>query len=277
MKTVSKDQLFGLVDSLKERLYLTVGLRQRQRFLSLIHRRLVILFCSIAIGLSGCVKYDTGINFSSLNYGEIVEHIQLGEQLNSFSQQAVRAWIASIEQRTKLAQGQIERLSDRELKVIIPFNNAQELVTKIDQYFNRDLTNSQSIPKFNAHIQINQNNFLVVVRNHLIYDVDLRSLSPKTTNANITAEAADFVDLNFSLQSSWGVSNINGTSDVVGVKKMNGNRVNWQLKPGQLNHIDAIFWLPNSLGIGGILVIIISLTGYYLKYRQLPGKTSNNI
>ncbi len=277
MKTVSKNQLFGFVVGGSEAFALAIASPLENRSLSLIRRRLVILFCSIAIGLSGCVKYDTGINFSSLNYGEIIEHIQLGEQLNSFSQQAVRAWIASIEQRTKLAQGQIERLSDRELKVTIPFNNAQELVTKIEKYFNPNLTNSPSVPKFNAHIQINQNNFLVVVRNHLIYDVDLRSLSPQNTNANITAEAADFVDLNFSLQSSWGVSNVNGISDVAGVKNLNDNRVNWQLKPGQLNHIDAIFWLPNPLGIGGILIIIIGLTGYYLKYRQLPGKVSSSI
>ena len=103
-------------------------------WLSLINRRLAIWCCSIAIllALSGCVKYDTGINFSSLNRGEIIEHIQLGEQLNNFSHQAVQAWIATIEQRTNQAQGQLERLSDRELKVIIPFNNTRDLITKIN-------------------------------------------------------------------------------------------------------------------------------------------------
>lgn len=260
MKTVNRDRLFGFVD----------------RLLSLINRRLTILCCSIAICLSGCVKYDTGINFSSLNYGEIVEHIQLGEQLNSFSQQAVRAWIASIEQRTKLAQGHIDRLSDRELKVIIPFNNAQELVTKIDRYFNPNLTDSQSVSKFNTHIQINQNNFLVVVRNHLTYDIDLRSLAATPNDTQASVGSANFVDLNFSLQSNWGVSNINGTSNAVGVKNLNDNRVSWQLKPGQLNHIDAIFWLPNPLGIGAIIITLISAIGYYIKYRQLPGQISNN-
>jgi Protein of unknown function (DUF3153) len=277
MKTVSKDQLFGLVDSLKERLLLGQTLGYRQRLLSLINHRLAILFCSIAICLSGCVKYDTGINFSSLNYGEIVEHIQLGKQLNSFNQQAVRAWIASIEQRTKLAQGHIDRLSDRELKVIIPFNNAQELVTKIDQYFNPNLTTSQSVPKFNTHIQINQNNFIVLVRNHLMYDIDLRSLVTTANDSKASIESSNFVDLNFSLQSSWGVSNINDSNNVAGVKNSNDHRVNWQLKPGELNHIDAIFWLPNPLGIGAILIILVSTIGYYLKYRQLPGQISKNI
>jgi Protein of unknown function (DUF3153) len=261
MKTVNKDRLFGSID----------------RLLSLINRRLAILFCSIAICLSGCVKYDTGINFSSLNYGEIVEQIQLGEQLNSFSQQAVRAWIASIEQRTRQAQGHIERLSDRELKVIIPFNNAQELVTKIDRYFNPDLTNPPSAAKFNAHIQIHQNNFLVVVRNHLTYDVDLRSLSTAAIDSQAAIRSANLVDLNFSLQSNWGVRDINGNSDAVSAENMNDKRVNWQLKPGQLNHINAVFWLPNPLGIGVILIILISGFGYYIKYRHLPGQMSNDV
>jgi hypothetical protein len=237
---------------------------------SLINRQLAILFCSISIGLSGCVKYDTGINFSSLNYGEIVEHIQLGEQLNSFNQQAVQTWVASIEQRTKQAEGSIDRISDREFKIIIPFNSAQELVTKIEQYFNPNPANNSDKAKFNAHMQINQSNFLVVVRNQLIYDIDLRSLSLKSTDSQATVAAQNFVDLDFRLQSPWGVSNSDTPGNIVGVKVADNNQVHWQLKPGEINHVNAIFWLPNPLGIGAILISLISGGGYYLKYRQLP-------
>ena len=236
--------------------------------LMLMHRPLAILFCTIAIGLSGCVKYDTGVNFSSLNYGEIVTHIQLGEQLKSFDRQAVNTWIASIEQRTKQVEGKIERISDREFSVIIPFNNAQELVSKIDRYFNPTPVNRGDKATFNAHMQIDRSNFLVAVRNHLIYDVDLRSL--KSSNSQTAMAAQNFVDLNFSLQSPWGVRNSDATKNIVGVKVVNENRVQWQLKPGALNHLDAIFWLPNPLGIGAVLIILISGGGYYLKYRQLP-------
>ncbi|MCY7336301.1 MAG: DUF3153 domain-containing protein [Chamaesiphon sp.] len=245
------------------------------RLLSLINRQLAIGFWAIAIALSGCVKYDTGVNFSSLNSGEIVEHIQLSEQLNSFSQNAVTAWIASIEQRTIQAQGHLERLNDRELQIIIPFNNAQELVTKIDRYFNPAPANADR-SKFNAHMQVNQLNFLLVVRNHLTYDIDLRSLSlaeplskivDSTPKLSVTPN--NFVDLDFSLQSPWSVKNGN-TNNVVSVKAISDRQMTWYLKPGELNHIDAIFWLPNSLGIGAILIILVSGTGYYLKYRQLP-------
>jgi hypothetical protein len=240
------------------------------RLLSLINRQLGIVFCAIAIALSGCVKYDTGVNFSSLNYGEIVEHIQLGEQLNSFSQNAVKTWVASIEQRVTQAEGKIERLTDRELQVTIPFNNAKDLVTKIDRYFNPNPTNTKLGSKFNSHMQINQSNFLLVVRSHLIYDIDLRSLSIESSDPKVSVASDNFVDLDFSLQSPWGVKNSDAPGNIVGVKTTNDRQMTWQLKPGEINHIDAIFWLPNQLGIGAIFIILISGGGYYLKYRQLP-------
>jgi Protein of unknown function (DUF3153) len=249
--------------------------RFADRLLGLINQRLTILFCTMAIALSGCVEYDTGVNFSSLNEGEIVQHIQLGEQLNSFSQTAVKTWITSIEERTKQAEGKIERISDREFKVIIPFNNAQELVTKIDRYFNPTPVNTEDGQKFNAHMQIEQNNFLLVVRNHLIYDVDLRSLSIHANDPKVAVSSPKIVDLNFRLQSPWGVNNIDQPGNIIGVKTMQDQQMSWELKPGELNHLDAIFWLPNPLGIGAILIILISGGGYYLKYRQLPWRASS--
>jgi hypothetical protein len=248
------------------------------RLLSLINRQLAIVFLAIAIGLSGCVRYDTGINFSSLNSGEIVEHIQIGEQLNSFSHNAVKTWLASIEQRTKQAQGHLQQINDREIEVIIPFNNAQELVSKIDRYFNPNLTKTKSQSQFNSHMQVNQNNFLLVVRSHLIYDLDLRSLSlakPSATsitvtNPKVSVASDNFVNLNFTIQSPWGVKNGDTTNNIARIDTTSDRQLTWQLKPGELNHIDAIFWLPNPLGIGSMIIVIISIGGYYLKYRQLP-------
>lgn len=244
--------------------------RFADRWLGQINQRLTILFCTITIALSGCVKYDTGVNFSSLNYGEIVQHIQLGKQLSSFSQTAVKTWVKSIEERTKQAEGQIERISDREFKVIIPFNNAQELVTKIDRYFNPTPVNTEDRSTFNAHMQIEQNNFLVAVRNHLTYDIDLRSFSIHSSDPKIAISSPRIVDLNFSLDSPWGVSDSGKPGNIAGVKTMQHQQINWELKPGEINHLDAIFWLPNPLGIGAMLIILIASGGYYLKYRQLP-------
>jgi Protein of unknown function (DUF3153) len=238
--------------------------------LSLIDRQLAIGFCAIAIVLSGCVKYDTGVNFSSLSDGEIVEHIQLSEQLNSFSQNAANTWLKSIEQRTIAAQGHLERLSDREFKVIIPFNNPQELVTKINHYFNPTDPNPETGSQLNARMQIERSNFLLLVRNHLTYDVDLHALSVKSSNPKVSVNSANFVDLDFSLNSPWGVKNVEADGNLIGIERSSDRQMTWQLKPGQLNRIDAIFWLPNPLGVGAIAIVFISAIGYYLKYRKLP-------
>jgi hypothetical protein len=236
-------------------------------------RQLMICWCSIflAFALSGCVKYETGINFYSLNDGEIVERIQLGDRLNSFSQTAVRSWLESIERRTQLAQGRIERFStgeatptsDREIQVIIPFHNARDLTTKINRYFNPESTTTDPKSQLNSHLHIHQNNFLFVVRNHLTYDIDLRSLAVAASDRNLT----NSIDLDFSLSSPWGIK-----SSDLGMSQTGNNdrQLSWQLQPGQLNHIEAIFWLPNPLGIGAVIIVLLSLGGYYLKYRQLP-------
>jgi hypothetical protein len=242
------------------------------RLLSVTNRQLAIVCCAIAIALSGCVKYDTGVNFYGLNYGEIVEHIQLGEQLSSFSQSAAQKWLASIEERTKQAQGRIERITERELQVIIPFNNAQELVTKIEGYFNPDPSTNGARSKLKSRMQIDQSNFLLAVKNHLIYDIDLSALSIATTDPKVSVGSTNIVDLNFSIQSPWGVRN---NDRIANVKSSGDRQVTWQLKPGKINHLDAIFWLPNPLGIGAIVIILISLAGYYLKYRQLPWQSSS--
>jgi hypothetical protein len=228
-------------------------------------RQLTICYCAIvvAFALSGCVKYETGINFYSLNDGEIIERIQLGERLNSFSQTAVRSWVESIERRTQQAQGRIERSGDRDLQVIIPFHNARDLTTKINRYFNPESTTTDNKSQLSSHLHINQNNFLFVVRNHLTYDIDLRSL---TATAN-DRDLKNSVDLDFSLSSPWGVK-----SSDLGVSQTGSSdrQMIWQLQPGQLNHLEAVFWLPNPLGIGAVIIALLSLGGYYLKYRQLP-------
>ncbi len=250
--------------------------------LSLIRRRLTIGFLAIAISLSGCVKYDTGIHFSSLSDGEIIEHIQLSEQLNSFSQTAVQTWLTSIEQRTLAAQGRLERLNDREFQVMIPFANPQELVTKIDRYFNPN-PNLEANSQLKASMQIDRSNFLLVIRNHLTYDIDLRFLATKplikptdTPNTEVSIGTNNPVDLNFSIQSPWGIKNMSTDGNLID-SSSGKNRQNWQLKPGRVNHIDAVFWLPNPLGIGAISIAAFCAIGYYFKYRQLPWQLASKL
>ncbi|MBC1240721.1 DUF3153 domain-containing protein [Nostoc sp. 2RC] len=228
--------------------------------------------------LSGCVKYDVGLNFNNSNSGQLVQHIKLGEQLTSFSGDYVYEWLNSIERRTKKLEGKAQRISPEEIIVTIPFSSGSELQEKFNQFFNSranqasEPVQSQSdseLPKIESNIILEQNNFLLLVKNRLIYDLDLRSLSLISNKGNVLANAGSILDLEFALKTPWGAKNLTQTETAIEPEK-NGNQLLWKLQTGELNHIEAVFWLPSPLGIGGFLIILFVWGGFYLRYNFMP-------
>ena len=227
--------------------------------------------------LSGCVKYDVGVNFNNSNSGEVVQHIKLSERLTSFSGDYVYAWLNSLENRARKLEGKTQRISPEEIIVTIPFSNGAELQTKFNEFFNsrnnkiepKSSAVDSELPKIESNLLLFQNNFLLLVRNRLIYDLDLRSLSLITSKGNVLANADAILNLEFSLKTPWGANNIQLTENAIEPEKQ-GNQLVWQLKPGELNHIEVVFWLPSPLGIGGLLIILFVWGGLYLRYTFMP-------
>ena len=237
--------------------------------------------------LTGCVKYDVGLNFDNSNSGELVQHIKLGERLTSFSGDYVYEWLNSIERRARKLEGKTQRVSTEEIIVTIPFSSGRELQEKFNEFFNsraNQLSESgqrqsdSELPKIESNVLLEQNNFLLLVRNRLIYDLDLRSLSLIASKGNVLANAGSILDLEFSLKTPWGAKNIQQTETAMSNDKplgvyapeKNGNRLVWKLKPGELNHIETVFWLPSPLGIGALLIIVFVWGGLYLRYNFMP-------
>ncbi|WP_016951005.1 DUF3153 domain-containing protein [Anabaena sp. PCC 7108] len=226
--------------------------------------------------LSGCVQYDLGINFNNTNNGEIVQHIQLSEKLTSFSGDYIWEWLNSLERRAQKLEGSAKRISPEELIVKIPFSNVRELQEKFSGFFNyRTEKNSNQVPQdseiptISSNLLVEENNFLLLSRNRLIYDLDLRSLSALTSKGNGLAGHGSIINLDFNLQTPWGVKNIQQTEDAIKPEK-HGNQLVWKLKSGELNHIEVVFWLPNLLGIGTLIIILFVWGGFYLRYTLLP-------
>ncbi|MFN6512871.1 MAG: DUF3153 domain-containing protein [Nostoc sp. CreGUA01] len=228
--------------------------------------------------LSGCVKYDVGVNFNNSNSGELVQHIKLGEQLTSFSGDYVYEWLNSIERRARKLEGKVQRVSQEEIIVTIPFSNGGELQEKFNQFFNSranqtsEPVQSESdseLPKIESNVILEQNNFLLLVKNRLIYDLDLRSLSLISNKGNVLANPGSILDLEFALKTPWGAKNVQQTETATEPEK-NGNQLVWKLQTGELNHIEAVFWLPSPLGIGGFLIILFVCGGLYLRYNFMP-------
>jgi hypothetical protein len=238
----------------------------------------VLLLASLI--LSGCVKYDLGVNLEGPHHGMIVQHIKLGEQLTNFSNSQAQEWLESIEGRAKQLQGKTKRLSDEEIVVTIPFSNGAELESKFNQFFNPGAQNkSQSqvaaettdLPTLNSKFRLNQGNFIFWQRNQLSYDLDLRSLGVVSANGNVIVSPTSLLDLQFSLETPGGARSIEKADNAIQPQVYDdGHQLVWTLKPGQINHIEAVFWLPSPLGIGTVAIALLVLGGFYIKYKSFP-------
>ena len=70
------------------------------------------------------------------------------------------------------------------------------------------------------------------------------------------------------LKTPWGIKNINSTVKPL-PPETNNRQTTWQMQLGELNQIEVVFWLPNMLSIGALIIIILVWCGYYLKYSSL--------
>ncbi|HBB35723.1 MAG TPA: DUF3153 domain-containing protein [Cyanobacteria bacterium UBA8803] len=247
--------------------------------------RVVWIVLLAALLLSGCVKYDVAVNFNDEHHGAIVQHIRLGEQLTSFSNAQATEWLRSIEQRAKQLQGKTKRFSSQEIVVTVPFSNGEELAAKFNQFFNPVAAGSGSkkrktgnLPSIDSKLNLKQHNFFVVQQNQLSYELDLRSLAVLAANGSAIVSPGSLLDLHFSLETPWGAKTIGQTANTINPKSYNnGHKLVWTLIPGQLNRLEVVFWLPSPLGIGTIVIVVLVLSGFYVKYKSFPWIPEQNL
>ena len=228
---------------------------------------IVLMVILSSLLLSGCVKYDLGVNFNSTNNGELVQHIQLSEKITIFSSDYLSQWLKTLENRARILAGSTERISPSEIIVKIPFTSAKELQEKFTGFFNtrtNEDSDGSELSNITSTLVAEDTNFFLLSRNHLVYDLDLRSLAMLTTKGD-----SSLVNLDFSLQTPWGVKNIESNENAIQPEK-HGNQLIWKLKAGAMNHVEVVFWLPNFLGIGTLLIIGFVWLGLYLRYTLLP-------
>lgn len=240
---------------------------------------LLPMFLGVLLLLGGCVRYDVGLDVSDQHHGAIVQHIQLSEQLTNLSQTEAQNWLNSIESRAKQLGGKVKHLSTREVDVTIPFGNGQELTERFNEFFNPSESKSLAFTKLDnpelvqlkAELAIAQSNWLLLERDRIDLTVDLRALGVLSNQGNIIVSPGSLVDLQFVLTTPWGAKSLIIDDELSPPVLSQGNQLIWQLKPGQINTIEAVFWVPSYLGLGILAVIGLTLGGYYLKYKTLPG------
>lgn len=236
--------------------------------------RSIWLMLLLSLLLSGCVRYDVGIRFDSPNQGEFVQHIQIEERLKQFSQGTVQQWLALIKARTQRLGGRLERLPDDDLLVTIPFTSSGELQTKFNQFFSPLENDSPAVaasialPPIASRFTLATSNLLLIERNHLRYDLDLRSLGVLSSSGSLLLSPASLIDLEFRLYTPWGAQSTATANVNQPAGQRSGKMLVWQLVPGALNHLEVVFWLPSPLGIGTLAIVLLVTVGRYLKYPR---------
>jgi len=233
---------------------------------------LLSLCCALSLILGGCVRYDVGIEFSEQHRGQIVQHIQLGQQLTTLSPTEADRWLDSLAARAKSLQGKVDRRSADEVVLTIPFGSGAELTQKFNKFFNPSPSRgsqSQSEPidllQLQGTLAIEQHNWLLADQNRLRLTVDLRALGVLSEQGKIILSPGSLVNLNFDVQTPFWVETVTEPSS----ESPRPNQ--WQLQPGEINTLEIVFWVPSYLALGAIAIVALCLGGFYLKYKRWPG------
>ena len=124
--------------------------------------------------------------------------------------------------------------------------------------------------KLNSQVNIRQSNLVFVERNYLDLAIDLRALNLLTQQDKVIIDKDSLANLEFELTTPWIARSIDSEDSLKPTANFPKDLV-WQLKPGEVNHIQAVFWLPSPIGIGTAAIILLAILGYLIKYRRFPG------
>ena len=230
----------------------------------------IALIFYACLGLSGCVRYELGIHYFSQTRGEIVQQIRVGESVTSFNEAIARTWLQPLEKQATAVGGSARRRSAEELTVRIPFHNGAELNERFNHFFAVlaeppavDSGDTLPLPEISSHLGVQEQNFLLVQRNHLSYDLDLRSLRVIAPGGNVLVKPSTLLELDFSLDTPWGGAVQSGSVLPRGATQ--GRHLEWRFTTADTNHLEVVFWVPSPLGIGTVVIVGLMLLGSALK------------
>ncbi|MGB6016641.1 MAG: DUF3153 domain-containing protein [Nodosilinea sp.] len=237
--------------------------------------------------LSGCLRYDLTLRFDHQTHGQIVQAIDLSDRGAALAQPTLEPWLEDLKARSRPLGGQL-RQSPQTVTLAVPFGTARDLGDRFQQLFAAAPDTAQALPPdagenspnlsastptSPTHLQlpgwgpvpfelsVEQASWVFVSRTHLTYTLDLRDLPVNQEDATTPAWA----DLRFRLRVPWGLTQIAPTATPPLSQDATG--AVWQLQPGQITHLDAVFWLPNAIALGTLGIVALVLAGYGLRYR----------
>lgn len=247
------------------------------RFLGRWHLVWIILLAALC--LSGCVRYDTEIQFRDPHQGLLIQRMQLADPLATLNPTTTAPWIDALEQQVRQWQGKVQRSVNQELTITIPFFNAADLEKKFNDFSEQVVQANLSPPSapsnrstLGSHLTVQSTNYLLVQRTRIIYDLDLRSLGFSFKGEPPLLNSSTLLKLSFSLKTPLGAS-WEPSPEPGETQQGSSKDFVWKLPVGQQHHLEAVFWLPDPIGIGAVCILLLISGAGYLRYRVLPDST----
>ena len=210
--------------------------------------------------LSGCLQYDLDVRFDSQTHGQFIQHLRWRSGAIA-SRTTEDPWLQILADRTEAVGGKLKFLADDALEIKVPFNNGKDLEARFNQFFNppeeeTPLTLPSGEP-IQAELSLQQQNRFVAIYNHISLRLDLTAI-PDLADARLPLlQAAKLLEGSIALTTPWGIKSPMPELSDAGT---------WFLVAGEVNQLEADFWIPSPIGIGALAIALLMGLGYGLKY-----------
>jgi Protein of unknown function (DUF3153) len=234
---------------------------------------LVVGLLLLSLLISGCVRSDLEINFAGQGGGEVRQHLQLTGSLAASRKS--QDWFEQIQRQVEQVGGRTEKINAQALDIILPFENGTDLANKLNRFFeplSAGKAQALPLPTVVSHLEMAEQNFLLLLRDRFSYDLDLRSLGVQSATGDVLLSPSSLLEMQFSLKTPWGARSVSRAAAPTtlinpGVQRQ-GRMVSWRLQPGYINHLEAVFWYPSPVGLGAIAIVLLVGVGWYFKYGK---------
>ncbi len=229
----------------------------------------VLLVLGLNLLISGCVQSDLTLHFDHQTRGLMTQSIRLHQSGSPLANPALEPWLTTVRERVGELGGSFTQTPDQ-INLAVPFTTAADLEQRFSQTWAAiaamDTLPISGIQPLPVNLQIQQNHWLLASRNHLIWDFDLQSLRD-LGGLHQGEKGQNWASFSLRLATPWGGRVL--ASGPTAAAFSQAREVCWQLQVGELNHLDVIFWLPDLVGIGALVIAMVVVLGYFLRYRLL--------
>ncbi len=222
---------------------------------------------ALGLVLTGCVNYRLGLVIHWNGSGEISQLMTVEPALALFAQDQLRELELQARQRAKQAGGIFRRTSDgSQLEVVIPFQQPQEIETKLDLFFEPDPKNKAAVPPTGPVAEalkspkLETRNFWIADYYRLSAALDLTKVMAIPLEPGRLQISGDrLVNLELAITLPWPALSSNATLT-------QGNTLIWKISTQRINRLEVGFLLPSLPAL--VVVGIAALGGVLWVLRQ---------